>query len=360
MKRKLNIKRLILCFIILIIIVGCALIGLFFSKLSKVENTTELIKYEVSLGKTTYEVYEDLENEGIIKSAKYLKIYSKLIGNFNVDAGTYELSKGYSSIKIYNILKQKNTVEKQGIKFTFNEGKTIKDLAKTISSTINESEENVLSIINDKEYIQELINKYWFLTDDILNDNIYYSLEGYLFPETYMIDVDATTKDIIEILLNQMDKELSKYKNDIESNELSIHEIITLASILESEVGNTEQIKSIAGLFVNRINDGWNLGSDVTTYYGLGLALHERDLYQYEIDDCSNKYNTRCASLIGLPVGPVCNPGIKTIEAAINPEENDYYYFVSDKNYKLYFSKTNSEHLNTIYRLQSEGLWYEH
>ena len=98
------------------------------------------------------------------------------------------------------------------------------------------------------------------------------------------------------------------------------------------------------------------LGSDVTTYYGAQVELSERDLYQAEIE-AENGYNTRPASMAGkLPVGPVCNPSIESIEAVLHPETSDYYYFLSDKNGKMYFRKTYQEHLQIKQELIDQGL----
>ena len=103
-----------------------------------------------------------------------------------------------------------------------------------------------------------------------------------------------------------------------------------------------------------------NLGSDVTAYYGAKVRLSERDLYKNELND-NNGYNTRISTMAGkLPIGPICNPSIESIEASINPNENDYYYFVSDKNKKTYFSKTLTEHNQKIQELKRNNLWYNY
>ena len=101
-----------------------------------------------------------------------------------------------------------------------------------------------------------------------------------------------------------------------------------------------------------------SLGSDVTTYYAIGVDMSERDLYQSEIDDI-NPYNTRSPGAAGMiPVGPVCNPSAEAIEATINYNPNDYFFFVADKNNNIYFSKTSEEHQQIINKLINDGLWY--
>lgn len=118
-------------------------------------------------------------------------------------------------------------------------------------------------------------------------------------------------------------------------------------------------LKKIAGVFINRLNNNWSLGSDVTTYYAAKVNLADRDLTNAEINNCNNKYNTRCSG-ISLPVGPICNPLVTVITDVLNPEKSEYYYFVSDKNKKIYYSKTLNEHEETIRNLKKEGLWYEY
>ena len=110
---------------------------------------------------------------------------------------------------------------------------------------------------------------------------------------------------------------------------------------------------------MNRLSKNMNLGSDVTTYYGVKINMGERDLYSEEVSACNN-YNTRCATFKTLPISPICNSSIEAIDAVLNPDNNDYYYFVADKNKKIYFSRTQSEHINTINRLKRSGLWYEY
>ena len=202
------------------------------------------------------------------------------------------------------------------------------------------------------------MDEYWFLTDDILNDNIYYSLEGYLYPDTYEIYEKSTIKDIFKKMLDQEEKVLDKYKTKIDESNMGVHKIITLASIAELEGKTTDDRKNIIGVFYNRLNTNLPLGSDVTTYYAAKVDMGERDLYQAEIDS-NNPYNTRPMSSAGkIPVGPICNPSSDAIDAAINYTKNSYFYFVADKNSKIYFSETDAEHTSTIEKLKKDGLWF--
>ena len=135
------------------------------------------------------------------------------------------------------------------------------------------------------------------------------------------------------------------------------HEILTLASIVEKEGKAYEDRQKMVDLFNRRIAAGITLGSDVTSYYGLGVKLNERDLTVKEYND-KNKYNTRVVK--GLPIGPICMPSKSSIKAVLNPIKHDGLYFVSDKYGKIYFSKTGAEQERVIASLKKEGKWFIH
>ena len=134
--------------------------------------------------------------------------------------------------------------------------------------------------------------------------------------------------------------------------------MITLASIVELEGASADDRASVAGVFYNRLNDGWVLGSDVTTYYYLKIDDFKQSLNgNPKLYDCDNAYNTRCTSYVGLPIGPISDPGKESIEATINYTKHNYYYFVADCKGKTYLSKTPNEHYNTIQKLKNENNW---
>ncbi len=306
------------------------------------------------------QIANTLYKEGLIKNKIAFILYSKISGKSNLKAATYTLSKNMGTKKIINILYAGKGKNSNQISITFNEGWNTRKVAKIISQYTEQTEEELYNTLKDQNYLRKLIDRYWFLTDDILNQNIYYSLEGYLYPNTYYFSSkEVKIDEIIEVMLDETEKKLYSIKDKIETKSQSIHEIITLASIVELEGTTLENRKGIASVFQNRLNAKMNLGSDVTTYYGAKVDIGERDLYTYELAEC-NYYNTRCANFSSLPVSPICNPSIESINAILDSEKTDYYYFVADKNKKIYFSKTLKEHNNTINRLKREGLWYEY
>ena len=352
-------KKILLIPLVLIIILILGIVLFYNLGLKAVSSDNAEVDFIVEEGSTYYSVINKLKEENLIKNELCFKIYIKLNNKNNIQAGTYKLSKNMDVKKIVEILDQGNSYNPDVINITFKEGKNMRWIASTIADNTNNTEDEVFNLLNDKVYLNELINKYWFIDNSILNTNIYYSLEGYLFPNTYQyMNKDVTVKEIFESMLNETEKQLSNYKEDILKNKYTTHEILTLASIVELEGTANSDRAGIAGVFFNRLNDGWSLGSDVTTYYAAKVDMSERDLYKNEIDD-NNAYNTRSDYLAGkLPIGPICNPSIDSIKAVLYPTNNNYYYFVADKTGKTYFTSTYSAHIAKRDELIEAGLWY--
>lgn len=309
---------------------------------------------------TINDIAKTLKDNNLIKNVSIFKVYIKLTNKSNLKAGTYELSENMGVEKIVKILEEGTKYNPNEISITFKEGINIRKIATLISENTNNSYDDVIKKASDETFIDTLINKYWFLTEDIKNKNIYYSLEGYLFPDTYRFNNrEVTTEEIFTKMLDEMDKKLSKYKGEINKSNLSVHEIITLASIVELEGAKATDRKGVAGVFYNRLASRAypTLGSDATTYYASKIDDWSYSLTYKELNDCKNKYNTRCSSNTGLPIGPICNPGIESIEATINPDKHEYYYFVADCNGKVYLTKNSTEHNNIINKLKKEDNW---
>lgn len=326
-------------------------------ELAEVSNDDELKTIVIEPGSVD-SIANTLYEENLIRNKFVFKLYVKISGKSNLKAATYSLSENMGARKIVNILYKGEGINTNQIKITFKEGLNMRTIASVIEDNTNRTSDEIYSLLNNKQYLNELIDEYWFVEDDILNDKIYYSLEGYLYPSTYYFSSkDVLVEDIFKAMLDETKKQLEPYKEKLKNNDMSIHEILTLSSLVELEGVTKEDRKGIAGVFFNRLEDDISLGSDVTTYYGVKVNMGERDLYSSEVREC-NSYNTRCVTFSGLPVSPICNSSIESIEAVINPDKNNYYYFVADKNKKVYFSKNINEHNKTIAKLKKEDLWY--
>ena len=354
MKVKRKPKPLLFILIILILFV-VGVIGGWFYLISPVDkNNKEKIEIEITSGVTSSQIGSLLEEKGLIRNKLLFKIYLKMNKVNNLKASKYTLSKNMSVEEIIKVLVEGNSYNPDEIKITFKEGIRITDYAEEIEKNTNHTALEFLQLMKDREYVKTFIADYWFLTDEILNQDIYYPLEGYLAPDTYHFkNKDVDIRDIVTTMLKQMGKNLETYKNRIEKNP---HYYITMASIIELEGTNTENKEMIAGVFENRLAAKMSLGSDATTYYGLQLPMTS-DLTAEQFNSV-NAYNTRSATMAGkMPVGPICNPGKNGIAASVNPTKSDYYYFVADKNKKIYFTKTIAEHNQKVAEIKQKGDW---
>lgn len=359
-KGKKSVLKTILIILFLIIVIGAIAVFAWYElSLRPVQDgNLESVIVDIVPGQGTEGIAEALKEKNLIKDDLVFKIYCKLNEVNNMQAGTYDLNKNMSVEEIVNKLQAGDVVIKE-INVTFPEGKNMRDIAKIISENTNNSYEDVMNVFESKEYAKGLIENYWFLTDEILDDSIYYPLEGYLYPDTYTFEsVDVSIDDIIKIMLNQTDKVLSEYQIEIKSKGYTVHQFLSLASVVENEGISTEDRKGIARVFLNRIERGMALQSDVTTYYAFKVNMGDRDLTQSELNT-ANPYNTRGPNMEGkIPVGPISNVSESAMEATLNPSDSDALFFVADKNGKVYFSNTNAEHEQIINELKSQGLWY--
>ena len=320
------------------------------------------IQIEIKSGTYTAQIAQILEDKGIIDSALGFRIFAK----FNkyesqFKYGVYTFNTGDSYEEIAQKLMTQGA-KAATIRVTIPEGTGINDYVKNVNGN-NVTVLGIGSILEKagvctkadfiaaaKEYALE-----GKLLSGAKDKNTYYALEGYLYPDTYdfykLDDSKEAAKLVIEPMVAQTNKKITDdmYKK-AEQMGYSMHEILTMASIIQMESGvDTASLPKIAGVFYNRLNSNsfTTLGSSPTCYYG----------DSFENDD--ERYDTY--KVKGLPPGPLCSPGIDAIKAALNPEGSDYYYFVTDKNGKFYFHKTLAEQNKTINTLKQNGQWiYEY
>ncbi|MBR3210933.1 MAG: endolytic transglycosylase MltG [Bacilli bacterium] len=311
------------------------------------------IEVKIESGTNSTQIGEILKEKHLIKSTLLFKLHLKMDHVGSLKASTYKFSKSMSLQEIIEAL-EKGVISNDGaIKITFRDGERIPSYAKIISEKLGVSYDDVVAKMNDKEYLSSLIPNYWFLTDAILQEGIYYPLEGYLAPETYYFEQDATVEDVVQRLLDQTEKNLEDYKDIMKDDP---HYYMTMASVVQLEGNNTENRSMIAGIFQNRMDSGMNMGSDVTTYYALQKSMKE-DLTADDLATVS-PYNTRGANMISkMPIGPICNPEMSSVEAATHPTKSDYYFFVADKYGNIFYTKTNQEHDKKVADLKANGDW---
>jgi UPF0755 protein len=349
----------VLKIVIGIIVLLVSLLLLAFSyyvyELTPISSDDTMMEVEIPKGSTGSKVGSILKNSNLIRDVNVFKLYLKIHNVNTINYGTYKLNKAMGVKKLVDIISSGKHANSD-VKLLFKEGLNMRGIAKVIANNTNNSEEDVFNLLKDTVYIDSLINEYWFLTDDVNNKAIYYPLEGYLAPNTYQFaSRNVTVKEIFETMLDQTNKILTPYKDKIEG--YTVHQFLTLASIVESEGVNDEDRAKIASVFYNRLDKRMPFGSCVTACY----ATKTDNCISSNVDTHYNSpYNTYLSSMAGkLPVGPVSNPGAASIEATINPADTDYLYFLADKNKNTYFFKTYDEHQAKKAELQAKGLWLE-
>ena len=239
-KSKKGFKIFILFFIILIILIFIASILIYRMQISAIdENNEEKIKFIVEEGDTSDEISKTLLDAGLIRNELIFKIYLKINNINHFTEGKYKATKKDDLKEIVNMIVEGRT-DKEFVIFQIIEGENIKSIAKEITKVFAIPEKDFFDTLKNTEYLDELINKYWFLTNNIKDERIYYSLEGYLFPDTYHFGKDDTTvKLIIETMLDRMEEILEPYKiiyTDKETDKtlMPIHQVITLASCIQN------------------------------------------------------------------------------------------------------------------------------
>ena len=346
-------KIIVVCIILLLALVLTPIIW-YNSSLNAVSKDNIPVPVTIEIGSGSDAIATVLEENNIIRSKLAFKLYIKLNNVEGLQAGNYELNKNMSVSEIIEVLKT-GKVMKDQINITFIEGKNMRWIANKIASTTNNTAQDAYNLLQDKAYIDTIINEYWFITDAITSKDIYYPLEGYLFPDTYAFDgKDVSVKDIFKAMLDKMESVLT----ECGAKDKNIHDILTLASIVELEGTDVTSRKTIASVFYNRLDANMSLGSDVTTYYAYKVDMGERDLTTTELYTY-NPYNTRGPQMFGkLPVGPIASPSKSSIQAVIAPDNTDYLYFVADKNGKVYFANTLTEHQKIVSDLKNKDLWF--
>lgn len=289
------------------------------------EKNAKTERFTVLSGEGIKVISTNLEKKGLISNNLLFMIYLEGSGlSGTIKAGDYELSASMDPLEIADILTMGKV---SSVTITIPEGWTIDQIGTYLENK---------KIVKKSDFIAATKKNYSydFLSDKPAN----LSLEGFLFPDTYKISVTATSESIIKMMLNNFDKKVTTDMRLVaKQSHLGLYKTIILASMVEKEANKSEDRKVVAGVFISRLNDGMKLQSDVTVEYALGKKnkLTAEDLaYQ-------SPYNTYIID--GLPIGPICNPGLESINAAIYPTLTDFRYFIAANN-QVYYAKTLDEH----------------
>lgn len=308
------------------------------------------VEVTIPNGSGSSEIIDILDESGLIKNKLCAKIHVKLGGYNSLQANTYTFSKSMKLSEMMTAMNEGDFNYISSSRITLIEGGTAADAADAIADKLNYSAEEILVKWSDKSYLESLKSKYWFITDAVLQDGLICPLEGYLYPETYIItDTDISIEEMTETILNHTKEELSEIKGDINKSGYDIHQFLTLSSIVENETLFESDRPIIAGVFINRLNIDMPLQSDITVLYALG----EKRVNVTESETMmESPYNTY--KYAGIPIGPVSSPSVATMKDVLNHDDNDYLYFFAKEDGTVIYSKTLEEHEKAV----SENLWY--
>lgn len=356
-KHKISHVRMILIsiFSVLVLIVIGGL-GYGYVSLLSVGDGNKEYELTIEQGEPISNVLETLQNEGMIKNKTMALMYNRFFAKADYKQGVYDVNDGMSVEKILAYISDASNAKSNYYELTIPEGTWAKEVAQKISDLYGWSTDEIISYWNDDQTIDQLASKYSFIDSAALNNPEYkVKLEGYLFPQTYYMDPNFTLEEVTDMILQEMNTFYQEHKAQIESSSYSFHDLITLASVVQFEAGNTSDMAKISGVFNNRINQAMPLQSSVTVCYALYDDFSDpKDCeVNYDIDSSYNTYLHE-----GLPVGPILNPGSDALLATLNPEKTDYLFFVADihGDGKVYYSKTYEEHQQLMEQL---GLFIE-
>ena len=345
-------KLLIATLLLLFVIAAVAGIGLLWFQANTLQaldpdgiNSTVTIES----GTNAEQILEMLETEGFIGSKLAAQIYIRLNpDSAEFKAGEHNISSSLSLEEILAVLSE--SPERKTVWITIPEGMRYTKVVEQIRAELTGT-----SVALDYELLTEIMdtpeNYYEQMDQDVVsfllrNKPDQKTIEGFLYPDTYNIDVQITEIQLVELFVYTLiDKLAEDDLATIATSDYNLYQILNIAGMLEREANTEEDFKLVAGVLYNRLEQNMRLDVDATILYGLDKDGSET-IFQSEIDDVSNPYNTR--RLSGLPPTPISNPGITAIKAAIHPAKSDFLFYLTGNDGKTYYAKTNNEHVNNI------------
>ena len=358
-KKKSRLKGFFVTVFVLLILLG---VGGFFgyryveSALQPVDaNSKQYVTVQIPEGANLQQIGDTLENSGLVKHGFIFSLYAKYKDYNDLKSGYYNLQKSMSTDDIIKELQKGGTPQPQEValaNLTIPEGYTLDQIAQTVGQLQGDFKEPLtadafLAKVQDETFISQLVAKYPTLLESLptKESGVRYRLEGYLFPATYSIKESTTVESLIDEMVAAMDQNLSGHYTAIKEKNLTVNELLTIASLVEKEGLKTDDRKLIAGVFYNRLNLGMPLQSNIAILYaegklGQNISLADDAAIDTTINSPYNVYTN-----LGLMPGPVDSPSLDAIEASINQTKSDYLYFVANvQDGKVYFATTREEH----------------
>ena len=309
------------------------------------ENATEGIAVTIPMGSGINTISAILEENGIIKDKQIFKYYVKFKNESQFQAGDYTLTKAMTMDELIQSLKTGRVYREPLFTMTIPEGLTLEQIAQVVAKNTSYTADEFMEVVTSDAFVSKMMAKYpTLITNEVLNEQIRYDLEGYLYPATYpFYEESPSLETIIESMIEQLNKLVLDYSAAIEERNMTVHQFLTFASLLEEEATAQTDRETIASVFYNRLEIGMPLQTDPTVLYAIGS--HKDRVLNSDLE-VQNPYNTYKVN--GLPPGPIAGAGKSSLEATINPTNTEYFYFLADKSGINHFAKTYDEHLANI------------
>lgn len=344
-----------------VLFIAVIVFGFFYIK-STIEpldkNSTEDIEIEIPLGSSTSNIATILKENDLIKNERVFQFYVKFKNYSDFQAGEYVLNQSMTMDDIANNLQTGTVQEEPLFRVTIPEGRNIEQIAEITSKKLKFTEEDFLRAVTDKSFIEKMMEEYpSLITDEVLNDDLYMALEGYLFAGTYDIYDEAITAE--ELITQMIDRTNDLVINELDAmneKDFTIHEVLTLASVIERESKFEKDRPKVAQVYINRLDENMKLQSDITAFYGLKNIEHKA-VVTYDDIEVDTPYNTYVID--GLPVGPIASPSKEAIDAVLHPEGDDFtkLFYFSRPNGETFYADTLEEHNKIKEKYRKE--WYD-
>jgi UPF0755 protein len=293
---------------------------------------SNVITIMLKAGDTFSSVADTLYTKGVVRSGRVLKYQSRLWGlDKHLAPGRYDFT-GRQSYE--SVLRKFRDADIVRIRVTVPEGATIWSVASILSEKLKVDSSAILALNSNRPFLDSLGLP---------------SLEGYLFPETYIFDWGTSLREAIVHMIRQWEIETAGLWRGEFPNKLTVHEIMVMASIIESETRLSSERKLVSSVYHNRLRKKMKLDADPTVIYGLGGLDRKLSKADLKLETPYNTYRKR-----GLPPTPINSPGLESIRAALAPMQTEFLFFVADKNGGHYFGKTNEEHNLNRLRARTE------
>lgn len=330
--------------VLAVLIVAVSLTSYFYikSSLKPVDaDSKKEIVVDIPIGSSVTYIAQTLQDNGLVKNARVFKYYVKFKNESEFMAGEYHMNPSMTIQEIIDSLKTGKIMQEPIFSMTIPEGRQLDEIAAVIADKTKQPKDKVFKSLNDEKFIQSLMDKYpTILTTEVWAKDIKYPLEGYLFPATYAFYKESPSlEEIVSVMLDKTQSVVDKYRQDIEREDLTVHQFLTMSSLIEEEATEKADRDKIASVFYNRIKEDMPLQTDPTVLYSQGKHKERVTYKDLEVDSPYNTYKNK-----GLTPGPISNAGTMSMEAALHPAKTDYLYFLAAGDGTVYFSSTLEEH----------------